>query len=60
MVGKKVKFDNKVLFELKTINGEVFLVKQDKDASKRAGSPVYVKKLLAEIIKSDKPVIHLK
>ncbi|MDR3602074.1 MAG: hypothetical protein P4L49_16570 [Desulfosporosinus sp.] len=59
-MGKKIKFDNKVLFELEIINGEEFLVKEDKVASKRAGRPVYVMKPLHEIIKSDKPVIYLK
>ena len=59
-MGKKIKFDNKVLFELETINGEEFLVKEDREATKRAGRLIYVMKPLNEIIKSDKPVIYLK
>lgn len=54
-----VKFNNKILFEVETINGVKFLKKVDKIASKRAGKPVYVLKPLAEITDSDKPIIHI-
>ncbi len=59
-MGKKVKFDDKVLFELETINGEEFLKKHDKDASKKVGKPVYVMKPLNEILNSEKPIIYLR
>lgn len=59
-MGKKIKFGNKILFEIETINGEEFLVKHDKDATKQAGRPVFVRKPFAEIMKSNQPVIHLK
>ncbi len=55
-----VKFDNKILFEIETIDGVKYLKKQDKIASRRAGKPVFARIPLAEILQSDKETIHIK
>ena len=59
-MAQKVRFNNKILFEIETINGIKYLKKEDKEASRRAGIAVFVRKPLNEIFSSDKEVINLK
>ncbi|MCL5058705.1 MAG: hypothetical protein M1130_12090 [Actinobacteria bacterium] len=57
---QKVRFQNKVLFEIETINGNKYLKKEDKEASRRAGTVVYARMPVGELLNSDKKVINLK
>jgi len=57
---QKIRFRNKVLFEIETLNGIKYIKKEDKEASRRAGIAVFVRTPLSEIMNSDKEVINLK
>lgn len=57
---QKVRFQNKILFEIETINGVKFIKKEDKEATRKAGKPVYFLKSIDEIMQCDKEVINLK
>lgn len=57
---QKVRFQNKVLFEIETIDGSKYLKKEDKEASRRAGISVYVRVPMGELLNSEKEVINLK
>lgn len=57
---QRVRVRNKVLFEIETKGGIKYLLKEDRDASRLAGKPVYIRKPLNEILNSNKEVINLK
>ena len=57
---QKIRFQNKILFEIETINGIKFIKKKDIEASKKAGKPVFCIMAIDEILKGDKEVINLK
>ncbi|MDO7786106.1 hypothetical protein [Desulforamulus aquiferis] len=57
---QKVRVQNKILFEIETIDGIKYFKKEDKEASKRAGKPVYIRRPIDEIFNSDKEVINIK
>lgn len=57
---QKVRFRNKILFEIETINGIKFIKKEDREASKKEGKIVYRIMAIDEILRGDKEVIILK
>lgn len=58
-MSKKIRFKSKILFEIEIINGIKYIKKEDKDASKLAGRPVFCIKPLDDILNSEKEVINL-
>ncbi len=56
---QKVRFQNKILFEIETIDGVKYLKKEDKGTSKKVGKTVYIRKPVEEIFNCNKKVINI-
>ena len=56
---QKIMLNNKILFELETVNGQKFLKKENKKASKMVGEPIFVRIPLDNILNSHNHVIYL-